>query len=157
MQVHTPQVLPRPARRSAVGVQTREATVLVQRAVYQPSRVEALKIRLCRPEFRGRTIPPRVSSPPLQDPGSPGPAPEALWPASSLLGFTIWCSLAHWQSGRGQAAGSSGCCLGELCCTFYPGSWEGPRIESLRRTFADRCPMFLHSTRLLLCLSSTQI
>lgn len=52
LKVHTLQVLLDPVLTSTVGVQAREATVLVLKAFHQLPWFEALKIFLCRPEFR---------------------------------------------------------------------------------------------------------
>lgn len=149
--MHTLLVRPDPALRLIVGVQIREATVLVLRAVHQPPWFEALKILLCRPELReGEEFsqgypahPCRLLGLPLRPCGQP-----------HCLAFT---SLAGTQGvGSLQVVR---CCLWELCCTFYPVVLgEGTRDGGPEKSLAKQVPHVpsLHLS-LSLCLPSTQV
>lgn len=154
-KVHTLLVLPDPALRLTVGVQAREATVSVLRAVHQPPWFEALKVLLCRPELReGEEF----------SQGCPAHHCRLL----GLLGLPlrpcgqphclVFASLAGTQgAGRLQMVG---CCLWELCCTFYPVvPGEGPRDGGPEKDLARQVLLHVPSLHLSLspCLPSTQV
>lgn len=117
-----------------VGVQTREATDSVLRAVHQPPWVEALKILLCRSELReGKQFPQGCPVNPCRLLGLLGllGLPLMLCDQPHCLVFT---SLTGTQErGRLQV-------LGRYAVLFTQQSWEGPRPVEPEKVLGRQVP-----------------